>query len=100
MDSSGAPGRIGMDSNLFFYRLSIALLLCTAFVPVGSAQPSMLTGRSDNQRTASNTAESFLTPANVNKNAFGRLFNYPLDYQALAQPLYVPNVAIPGLGAH
>jgi hypothetical protein len=34
----------------------------------------------------------------VNKNNFGALFNYPIDYQALAQPLYVRNVNINGQG--
>ena len=36
----------------------------------------------------------------MNKNSFGRLFNYPIDYQALAQPLYIANVDIPGQGTH
>jgi hypothetical protein len=36
----------------------------------------------------------------VNKDQFGALFNYPIDYLALAQPLYVPNVTIPGKGTH
>ncbi|MGA7630533.1 MAG: hypothetical protein WCB11_07180, partial [Terriglobales bacterium] len=58
----------------------------------------MLTGRSDNQRTGANLNETLLTPSNVNKNNFGALFNYPIDYQALAQPLYVSNVNINGQG--
>ena len=41
-----------------------------------------------------------LTPANVNRNSFGHLFSAPIDYQALAQPLYVPDVNIPGQGTH
>src|SRR5215467_7624983 len=86
--------------NFGTYRRLMVLLLCLAFASAGFAQQPFLTGRSDNQRTSANNVETFLTPANVNKNSFGRLFNYPLDYQSLAQPLYVPNVAVPGKGTH
>jgi hypothetical protein len=48
----------------------------------------------DNQRTGQNTDETILTPANVNSSQFGALFSYPTDYQALAQPLYVPGVTM------
>lgn len=80
--------------------LSLAVILCMAFVSVSSGQEAFVTGRSNNQRTGANTSETLLTPSNVNKNRFGKLFNYSIDYQSLAQPLYVPNVAIPGLGIH
>ena len=83
-----------------FYRLSIAVLLCVAFVSVGSAQSPFPTSHFDNQRTAANTTETLLTPANVNSIGFGQLFNYPLDFAAVAQPLYMPNVNIPGQGTH
>ncbi len=58
------------------------------------AQSSFLTSRGDNTRSASDTNETLLTPANVNKNNFGHLFSVPVDYQVLAQPLYVPGVTI------
>jgi hypothetical protein len=58
------------------------------------------TNRSDNARSGANVTEPILTPNNVNKDQFGALFNYPIDYLALAQPLYVPNVTIPGKGTH
>ena len=32
--------------------------------------------------------------------SFGQLFSQPVDGQIYAQPLYVPNVAIPGQGTH
>ena len=94
------PSR-GIGRNLCSCRLlSITLLVCMTLVSVCSAQEAFVTGRSDNQRTAANLNETLLTPSNVNKSGFGRLFNYSLDYQALAQPLYVPNVTIPGFGTH
>ena len=86
---------------LFRYSLlSITLLVCVALVSVCSGQIAIPTGRVDNQRSGANVNETLLTPANVNSNQFGALFHYPIDYQALAQPLYVPNVNIPGQGTH
>jgi len=54
----------------------------------------------DNFRTGSNPNETVLAPSNVNSNQFGKLLSYTLDGQTLATPLYVPNVTIPGNGAH
>ncbi len=79
--------------------VSLTLLLCVTFVSLCSAQltiPPVPTGRMDNQRTGQNVSETILTPANVNSSQFGALFSYPTDYQALAQPLYVPGVTIDG----
>lgn len=64
------------------------------------AQTSILTQHYDNARTGQNTSESTLTPANVNSSSFGKLFELPVDGYVYAQPLYVPNVAIPGQGTH
>jgi hypothetical protein len=54
----------------------------------------------DTFRTGSNPNETVLAPSNVNFNQFGKLFSYALDGQTLASPLYVPNVTVPGYGAH
>ena len=51
----------------------------------------------DNLRTGQNTAETILTPANVNKATFGKKFALPVDGWIHAQPLYVANVAIGGV---
>jgi hypothetical protein len=57
--------------------------------------------RNDNFRTGQNLAESVLTPSNVSNVAlFGLVFTDSIDAAAYAQPLYVPNVAIPNLGTH
>ncbi|MGC2445032.1 MAG: choice-of-anchor D domain-containing protein [Candidatus Binatus sp.] len=56
--------------------------------------------RNDNFRTGQNLAESILTPSVVNPTQFGLLFTDTIDAAAYAQPLYVPNVAIPNQGTH
>jgi len=58
------------------------------------------TERNDNMRTGANLNETILTPSNVNSTQFGKLFSYPLDGIAFANPLYVPHVNIPGMGYH
>jgi len=61
---------------------------------------SVLTYHYDNARTGANTNEVLLTPALVNTNNFGRLIKYVTDGYIYTQPLYVPNVGIPGQGPH
>jgi hypothetical protein len=71
-----------------------------------SAEPSLasaisvLTYHYNNARTGANMSETVLTPANVNVNQFGKLFSIPVDSGIYAQPLYVPNLSIPGQGTH
>jgi hypothetical protein len=54
----------------------------------------------DMLRTGLNDRETVLTPANINATHFGKLFSYAIDGVSDASPLYVPNVNIPGQGAH
>ena len=58
--------------------------------------PGTLTWRNDNSRSGVNNRELTLSPATVNSSTFGKLFSCPIDGYAYAQPLYVPNLAIPG----
>ena len=41
-----------------------------------------------------------LAPSNVNASAFGQLFKAPVDGEIYGQPLYLPNVTVPGFGSH
>jgi hypothetical protein len=58
------------------------------------------TYHNDNARTGQNVIETALTPGNVNAAHFGKLYSFPVDGSVYAQPLYLPQVAIPGNGIH
>ena len=58
----------------------------------------VITYHYDNMRTGQNTSETFLTPANVNSTKFGKLGSFVVDGRVDAQPLYLSNVTIPGVG--
>jgi len=85
------------------FHLITATLLANPSVS-GSAKvyvtdfPGTLTWRNDNARSGMNSGELALSPGTVNSSKFGKLFSCPLDGHAYAQPLYVPNLAIPGNG--
>jgi hypothetical protein len=64
------------------------------------AQVSVTTSRNDNSRTGQNLSETVLTPANINVSSFGKLFSQSVDGYVYAQPLYLPNISIPGKGTH
>lgn len=62
--------------------------------------PGTLTWRNDNSRSGVNSQELALAPATVSSSTFGKLFSCPIDGYAYAQPLYMPNLPITGLGTH
>jgi hypothetical protein len=78
----------------------VLLLLASAMPGVSQTFKGVFTEHNDKARTGQNLSETVLTPQNVNSKTFGKLFSYSVDGQIYAQPLYVPNVAIPGQGTH
>ena len=67
-------------------------------VSLMSAQDTQVTQRGSASRTGVYDSETYLTPENVNATLFGNLFSYNVDGTVAAQPLYVPNLTISGMG--
>ncbi len=95
------PAGNSRSSAAFARKLCPTLLVvCVALLSSSFAQQPIPTSRGDNARAGGNINETLLTPSNVNSNSFGRQFSFPVDYVVMAQPLYMPNVDIPGQGTH
>ncbi len=62
-------------------------------------QPVLQRGYDANVSGA-NLTETVLNASNVGSGSFGLLFRLPVDERVYAQPLYVPGVAISGMGTH
>src|SRR5258705_13552888 len=77
--------------------LALAVTLAAWGLP---APAQVTTAQYDNARTGANLRETILTPANVGAEHFGKMFRLAVDGDIYAQPLYVPNVEIPGQGRH
>lgn len=65
-----------------------------------SVPGAVLTYHNDDTRDGAYLLETTLTLSNVNSSQFGKLVSYPVDGQIYAQPLYLPQVNIPGKGTY
>ncbi len=102
----GTPSRLAAQTAVTFHarrckivRLRRGILILTAMVGLiclhGSlalAQNDVLTQHNDVSRTGQNLQETWLTPANVNVNQFGKLFAQSVDEIIVGQPLYASGI--------
>ena len=75
--------------------VSIHLAFSTAI-----AISQVTTSQYNNARTGATLSEKILTPQNVNAQQFGKLGAFKADGPVYAQPLFLPDVEIPGKGKH
>ena len=96
------PARIVLLSAaiLLLSLLSVQIFRREMLVRAAPVFKGVLTYHNDNLRTGHNSSETALTLKNVNSTTFGKLFTVSTDGLVDAQPLYAPNVSIPGNGTH
>jgi hypothetical protein len=81
--------------------VTVIVLACLAAQPLHADGPvAVLTRSYDLSRSGVNLNEVVLNTANVRMAQFGKLFSRPVDGHIYAQPLYVPDVNVPGKGVH
>ena len=68
--------------------------------PAQQSPVQVTTSQYGNARTGADLNETVLSPQNVNQNQFGKVFTFQVDGGVYAQPLYLPQLAIPGQGIH
>ena len=82
-----------------WYASALAALASAFGLAVHAAQPVLQRGY-DAGVSGATLAETTLNTSNVSPSTFGLVFKLPVDDSVFAQPLYVPNVAIPSQGTH
>lgn len=88
-----------MPRRRYALAIWVGLFACLQlFTPQARAQ--VTTAQYNNARTGANIRETILTPRNVNSKRFGKLFSIRVDGAVFAQPLYLPQLSIPGKGIH
>lgn len=81
-------------------RINIACLLVPAVALMSGVLPQIPTSQYDNARTGADLNETILSPQSVSGRQFGKIGSFPVDGDVYAQPLYLPNLNIPGKGVH
>jgi hypothetical protein len=82
--------------------IKVSLIANTSVTDLANIEVTDFSGtftwRNDNSRSGQNQKELALAPTTFDSSPFGKLFSCPLDGYAYAQPLYVANLPIPGVG--
>jgi hypothetical protein len=93
-----APGTLGPHTITATSSADPTATASAAITVNNQSATAVLTYHNDDARDGAFLEETVLNPNNVNSTQFGKLASYTVDGQIYAQPLYVPNVSIPGVG--
>lgn len=96
--ASAWAGAAGSLKTSFLSRAIAVVAVALVGTSLLSASDAQYTQRGGASRTGEYDSEIFLTPENVNSTSFGSVFSYSVDGTVAAQPLYVPNITIAGVG--
>jgi hypothetical protein len=86
-----------LHNRILTLAAAAALLCPTAAVLAGPV--NILSQHYDNNRSGANLSETTLTPSVVSGSTFGHLYDYSVNADVYAQPLYYANLSIGG-GTH
>jgi|CZKH01.1.fsa_nt_gi hypothetical protein len=95
-----APSAVGSHTITATTAAPASVSVNAVLTVINGSPGAVLTYHNDDARDGAFIQETTLTPANVNQAQFGKLLSYPVDGQIYAQPLYLPQVSIPGSGLH
>ncbi len=86
----------------FFILLVLGLVTFLGYFTMKRTTPAagVVSFNYDKMISGVNSQETILKSDNVRLATFGQLFDDPIDGQAYAQPLYLPDVVIPQQGRH
>lgn len=89
------------QTSSWSHKVATAAAMLLLLTPLATlAQVQVTTAHNDNFRSGHNTSETILTAQLVGSGQFGRIMSYLVDGYIYGQPLYVPNVTMPGQGVH
>lgn len=93
-----APTTIGAHTITATSTANPTVTATSYLTVINAAKSAVLTYHNDDARDGAYLDELTLNPTNVNKATFGKLLSYPVNGQIYAQPLYLTQVSIPGVG--
>ncbi len=96
MKTKSQIGRILIKDWSVARKLAVSVLVAIA---CARGQVNVTTANYDANRTNSNPSETILSPNAVSSGSFGKIGAFPVDGQIYAQPLFISEVGIPGVGA-
>ena len=98
--SSWSPGSYELIAILTGSMVTVKVPIEITVISGASPSTAVLTWHNDNMRTGANPSETILNQSTVTSATFGKLYSHLTTGPIMAEPLYMPDVAIAGKGTH